>query len=136
MKLEELITYTPDELAEMYRSQEFSDRTGWVGDWPLCLDEAPIIFGSEALRARGEGEENYRLFHIDALRAFDAVVAYIKDNAEPMAVSTDADDASVVEAMLEKVFADRSALELVDENVKEQIAEQLDNVIAGIHADD
>ncbi|WP_100485890.1 hypothetical protein [Mycobacteroides abscessus] len=135
MKLEESITYTPDELAEMYRRTQFSDRTGWVGDWPLCLDEAPIIFGSEALRARGEDEENYRLFDIDARRVFDAVIAYIKKNADPMTVSPDADDASVVEAMLEKVFADRSALELVDENVKEQIAEQIDGVIASIHAD-
>ncbi|MBN7314510.1 hypothetical protein HZD78_21870 [Mycobacteroides chelonae] len=136
MKLEESVTYSTDELAEMYRRTQFSDRTGWVGDWPLCLDEAPIIFGSEALRARGEGEENYRLFHIDALRAFDVVVAYIKKNAESMTVSPDADDASVVEAMLEKVFAERLALELVDENVKEQIAEQLEGVIARIHADD
>lgn len=135
MKLEESITYTPDELAEMYRRTQFSDRTGWVGDWPLCLDEAPVIFGSEALRARGEDEENYRLFDIDARRVFDAVIAYIKKNADPMTVSPDADDASVVEAMLEKVFADRSALELVDENVKEQIAEQIDGVIASIHAD-
>ncbi|MBV0918249.1 hypothetical protein KC238_13410 [Mycobacteroides chelonae] len=136
MKLEELITYTPDELAEMYRSQEFSNRTGWVGDWPRCLDEAPIIFGSEALRARGEDEENYHLFDIDSLRAFDAVVAYIKENAEPMTVSPDADDASVIEAMREKVFASRTELELADENVKEQIAEQINNVIARIHADD
>lgn len=135
MKLEESVTYMPDELAEMYRRQEFSNRTGWVGDWPLCLDEAPVIFGSEALRARGEDEENYRLFDIDARRVFDAVIAYIKKNADPMTVSPDADDASVVEAMLEKVFADRSALELVDENVKEQIAEQIDGVIASIHAD-
>ncbi|RIU33898.1 hypothetical protein [Mycobacteroides abscessus] len=135
MKLEEPITYTPDELAEMYRRTQFSDRTGWVGDWPLCLDEAPIIFGSEALRARGEDDRNYHLFGIDSLRAFDAVIAYIKKNAEPMTVSCDADDASVVEAMLEKVFASRTELELADENVKEQIAEQIDGVIASIHAD-
>ncbi|MBN7482128.1 hypothetical protein [Mycobacteroides abscessus] len=135
MKLEGLITYTPDELAEMYRRTQFSDRTGWVGDWPRCLDEAPVIFGSEALRARGEGEENYRLFDIDALRAFDAVVAYIKENAESMTVSPDADDASIVEAALENVFTGRTELELVDENVKEQIAEQIDGVIASIHAD-
>lgn len=133
MKLEESVTYTPDELAEMYRRQEFSNRTGWVGDWPLCLDEAPITFGSEALNARGEDEENYRLFHIDALRAFDAVVAYVKENAESMTVSPDADDASVIEAMREKVFASRTELELADENVKEQIAEQLEGVIASIH---
>ncbi|AWG55045.1 hypothetical protein [Mycobacteroides abscessus] len=135
MKLEESATYRPYELAEMYRRTQFSDRTGWITEWPLPLAEARVIFGSEALNARGEDEENYRLFHIDALRAFDAVVAYIKENAEPMAVSPDADDASVVEAMLEKVFADRSALELADENVKEQIAEQLAGVIASIHAD-
>ncbi|MBV0917256.1 hypothetical protein KC238_08300 [Mycobacteroides chelonae] len=135
MKLEESVTYTPDELAEMYRRTQFSDRTGWVGDWPRCLDEAPIIFGTEALRARGEDDGNYHLFDIDALRAFDAVVAYIRKNAESMTVSSDADDASVVEVMLEKVFASRTELELADENVKEQIAEQLDDVIASIHAD-
>ncbi|MDO3019335.1 hypothetical protein P5V65_08835 [Mycobacteroides abscessus subsp. abscessus] len=136
MKLEGSVTYTPDELAEMYRRTQFSDRTGWVGEWPLCLDEAPIIFGSEALRARGEDDRNYHLFDIDARRAFDAVIGYIKKNAESMTVSPDADDASVIEAMREKVFASRTELELADENVKEQIAEQINNVIARIHADD